>query len=86
MVHTRSICGKKSIPTPDALVISEATFRALTLTSRAVFRMLEADGEARIVPDEELPSLPGKKQESAGSGGPGKREENRGHPQSGGLK
>lgn len=33
--------------------------------------MLESDGEAFIVPDDELPASPGKKRESAGQGKPG---------------
>lgn len=65
MVHTRSFSRKKSIAAPDALVISEATYRALSPVARAVWKMMEADGEA-IIQADELPVSPGKKQESAG--------------------
>jgi len=61
-VATQSLARAGHKPTGDVPVITKEVFLALPVLNRAILRLMEQDGEVII-------------QESAGSGGPGKRED-----------
>jgi len=60
VTKTHSVYRGKNVSAPEVPTVSEQVYRALPLASRAVWKMLEADGEARIIPADELPASPGK--------------------------